>query len=465
MNPLKSCLSLLLIVMHLITTAQNQQINIVIKGQAVDKVFLGKTIGTKALPEIEATSLGMGKYEIVLPNYNQKGVRSIIFRKEPNAGYSQIPVWIDGSGTPITMTCTSPNLYETVRFEGSAESNLYFEYFRTNSAKNETYKNIRERWATSSKVNVGDSMMVAERDWRDFQQKFIADHPQSIITPFIEMTALKIPDFKDLETRAAFYRNQFLGQYKVGDTKFWETPLSIDLVNHYCYYSTGEDYTDVQSHAMQVLKAIESNTSVYQYYLNYMLNSYSKMSVNDYDRVFMEIVNQYVVTGKAKSVEHYTRTKHIEATEKLAKLMTGQILPDEVFKSLATGEDKKISETKGKYKLILFWSPDCSHCKKEIPLVIQLLEQYKNKSVDVITVCNNKTGDNTYCNTATKNLDIPQNWEQWGLGHNPGQIVNVYDLTSFPKFFIVDSTNKIVFRRKGAASMEEIKRVLDRANL
>jgi thiol-disulfide isomerase/thioredoxin len=444
-------------------TSQALRIEIQIINLNSQDVWLGSTTGTKSNPEIKGTSLGNGKFLIEIPNYTQKGIRNIIFKKDVNAPYSQLPIWINGSGKTIKVTCTSPNIYETVQFEGSEDSQLYFEYFRSNIKKNELYKDLREKWAFTGSKAYADSMIVAERNWRDFQAAFVGEHPQSMIIPYIEKTRIKVPNFNNIDERTEFYKNHFLSQYDIQSPDFWKVPLSIDLVNHYCYYSTGESSQDALIHANNMLNAIGNNSTAYAYYLNYMFNSYSKISANDYDQVYVDLVENYVKTNKATFLEEEAKSKHLESISTLKRLMTGQIMPNEIFKELSTGKDIRISDLPQKVKLIVFWSPECSHCKHEIPIIINLLNEYKSKPIDVITVCNNKTGDNTFCNSVAKSLNIPANWNLWGLGHNPGHIVSTYDLSGFPRIYIVDSSNKILYRRKGSATVEELRKSLDKA--
>ena len=62
-------------------------------------------------------------------------------------------------------------------------------------------------------------------------------------------------------------------------------------------------------------------------------------------------------------------------------ILIGQKAPE--INYLTSVDDKSIplSSLKAKYVILIFWSPDCGHCKTEVPLLYKVFEKYKDKII------------------------------------------------------------------------------------
>ena len=92
-------------------------------------------------------------------------------------------------------------------------------------------------------------------------------------------------------------------------------------------------------------------------------------------------------------VPHYLKSKdagerklgrELEATARLLALPGKPMLLEGV---LPTGEVFDPQTLKGKVVLVQFWEPACIHCRTEMPLFADFLEQYGKKGFEVVGVC------------------------------------------------------------------------------
>ena len=42
---------------------------------------------------------------------------------------------------------------------------------------------------------------------------------------------------------------------------------------------------------------------------------------------------------------------------------------------------------KSKFTVLFFWDPDCGHCQKSIPKLVEFYNKFKSKDVEVVAVC------------------------------------------------------------------------------
>ena len=91
-----------------------------------------------------------------------------------------------------------------------------------------------------------------------------------------------------------------------------------------------------------------------------------------------------------------------------------------------------------KYILLDFWASWCGPCKKEIPNVKKLYEQYNSKGFEVISISIDKDAD--AWKAAVKQFQL-----KWpNLLDEGGTVANLYKVTAVPQMFLIDNTGKII---------------------
>ncbi|CAM3818354.1 DUF5106 domain-containing protein [Sphingobacterium prati] len=112
---------------------------------------------------------------------------------------------------------------------------------------------------------------------------------------------------------------------------------------------------------------------------------------------------------------------------------------------LANGTKQKLSQTKAKYTFLIFYDPDCSHCKETIhqlrdtPELMQLFTQLE---VQVLAI--DPWGDRS----KWKNY-MPEMSEKWINGFDSESKIlsfNLYDLKASPTIYLLDENKKVILK-------------------
>ena len=104
-----------------------------------------------------------------------------------------------------------------------------------------------------------------------------------------------------------------------------------------------------------------------------------------------------------------------------------------------------LHQMNSKYTILLFWEPNCSHCKKTVPqLYKDLYLLFKDKGVDIYAVCTqNKKDDWMKAISEYKINDWTNVWDPSVTSN----FRSLYDIYSTPVIYILDSTKHIIAKR------------------
>jgi peroxiredoxin len=117
----------------------------------------------------------------------------------------------------------------------------------------------------------------------------------------------------------------------------------------------------------------------------------------------------------------------------------GKVVPEFSAKAV-DGKDAALKDLiKGKkYILLDFWASWCGPCKKEIPGMKKLYEQYNSKGFEIISISIDKDAD--AWKAAVKEFEL-----KWpNILDEGGKIADPYQVKLIPQTFLIDNTGKII---------------------
>lgn len=166
---------------------------------------------------------------------------------------------------------------------------------------------------------------------------------------------------------------------------------------------------------------------------------------------FQSQFSKYLITDSQKE-----RFKNI-LIEK-AKNTKGEPAIDFKFPN-SDGKEIALSSLKGKAVYIDVWATWCGPCKKEIPYLIKLKEEYKNKNIVFLGVSIDAQADHE----KWKKFLIDNNLTgvQLFAGDKADDISKPYKIKGIPRFILIDKDGRIVSENAPRPSNPEIKLIID----
>ncbi len=137
-------------------------------------------------------------------------------------------------------------------------------------------------------------------------------------------------------------------------------------------------------------------------------------------------------SGSGQRVEYYLRLSN--------NVQIGHTYLDFTQKDLA-GQDVRVSDFKGKYTLLEFWSSGCVPCRAENPQLVKLYHQYHPQGLEIVGV--SLDVDKQRWKTAIEQDQLP--WPQLSDlkgAYNQGAMI--YNIPGMPSNFLIDTDGKII---------------------
>ncbi len=425
-----------------------------------DTLMLGYYFG-KAQYLKDTTFINKGKYVFQGAEPLEPGVYLIVI--PPDNKF--IHVLIPESGQQFSVTVDLDDIVNSAKFKGSEENDIYYDYLRQLEAKRPRADELRKQIKEDSlhKATYETELSKIDDEVKTIQDNIIARHPATMTAMLIKANQdIDIPKYPELsederkEKQYEYYRAHYFDNFDLGDPRAIRSGLIHNKIEFYTQKLT-YPMPDSQMIADDyLLDKMKNNAEAFQYYLVYFLNDAAKSKRMGMDAVYVHLVDQYYSTGKATWADEDQLKKLKTQADNIRPTLIGKIAPDLTLWTEA-GEQVTIHGIDSPYTVLFFWDPECGHCKKAIPFVIDFYNEYKDKGVKVLSICT-KTGDNiSECWDAVKErgMDVFVNTADQYLR---SRYKSIYDVKTTPQIFILDKDKKILVKKIAG---EDLKSVMD----
>ncbi|MDU1906202.1 MAG: TlpA disulfide reductase family protein [Dysgonomonas sp.] len=165
-------------------------------------------------------------------------------------------------------------------------------------------------------------------------------------------------------------------------------------------------------------------------------------------------------TGLSESVKNTPVGKDIgEIINKSRRVEIGKDAPDFSIKDM-NGDIINLSDFRGKYVLLNFWSPDCGNCKEEIPILKENYNKYKDKGFVIVSIAVEDESNKQKWLDAIKEYSLDWiNASDLKMWQSP--ILELYNIKAVPHNLIINPSGKIVAKELHGDNLKQaLERIL-----
>lgn len=403
---------------------------------------------------------GMGTYRDK-DNKIKGGIYLLVF---PNNGNQYIEFIVSGQEKNIEISFDSSN-FQKVTFKGSEENETFNNdikflepYSREMSKLGDDYKKAKESKDEKKRLEVETIIKSKEKELVDRRMAIINTKSHLFYSRVLNlMRDIDVPEAPkkadgtiDSNFKYYYYKAHYWDHTDFNDDRLLYTPVFENKFKYYFDQVIIKHPDTIKREVDHVLTKIKnSNSDMMRYCLATLLNDYANSKIMGQDALYVYLVNNYYAKGKAPWTDSVSLKKMKEDAMDLEPVLIGKTAFDfKVFDTTLVNYSS-LYEMNSEYKLLVFWSPDCGHCKKEIPVLDSLYPTLKKAGCDVFAV-----------STVAESGENVANWKKFIRDHklrfknyaDPRHQMNplfkvLYNIKGTPEYYVLDRQNKIIAKK------------------
>jgi len=221
------------------------------------------------------------------------------------------------------------------------------------------------------------------------------------------------------------------------------------------YTSLGAEETAVENYDRlfgQKAEVLEEDRNTGLYFLG---SSYMKLEQFEKSRRAFEELRGAVEKGSKIYKAAQEALSKLETKKKLRVGLPAIGFPEST--KTISGKEISLKDYKGKVVLLDFWATWCAPCRREMPDVIDLYEEYHDDGFDIIGISMDQDVDQLKAYIEENSIPWKQIFDGQGWNSSLGKI---YAVDAIPATFLLDREGRIYRKNLRGESLEEAVREL-----
>ncbi len=354
---------------------------------------------------------------------------------------------------------------DKIQITGSPANVLFKEYQSTVNTKGKLLQDARTAYE-KAKTKQDSTRLEANykklsKELNDYREGIVKTKPTSMMA--VLLNALrespypsKIPKTRqDSLENYQYYKLHYWDGISFLDDRIVRTPFFLPKLENY--------YRQVMPQAADsLIKDIDykmllarSAPEMYKFLLNWFTDEYISPKYMGQDAVFVHLYQQYHSKGLATWLN---KTQDSVVTRRAFMLMSNLIGEQGANLDMVdtSGKPTSLYDMKADYTLLIFWDPNCGHCKEELPkidsiyranwinknlkiyAVLTEIEKHKEEWLTYIRKHHIEDWINVYQTDALHDIDVKNNRPSYR---------QLYDVSLTPTLFLLDKTKRIIAKK------------------
>lgn len=363
----------------------------------------------------------------------------------------------------------------SLKFIGSIDNELNQRYSAFMSGKMKERKVLTEKYKTAAtkkdSLAVIDQVKVIESEEQSFKENIIATNPGSLIAFLLSaMQRPVVPPIPVVKGKPdslypfRYVKDHFWDGVLFNDDRLLHTPFFEPKLDEYFNNYVSIDADSIIKEVNYILLSARTGKEIYPYLLTKFTNKYMTPEYMGQDKVFVYLFEHFFAKGDTSILNESSKKMVTERAYSLMANLIGLPAPP-LNLSDTTGKTISLYSINAPYTLIVYWDPNCGHCKEELPKIDSM---YRNKwkalGVAVYSICAEGASINDWKKYLSTNK-LPTEWKhvyetdkarEANIKAGKPGMRQLYDFYLTPTLYLVDRNKRIIAKKLSLHQFDQI---------
>ena len=389
--------------------------------------------------------------------------------KEPLPGGIYIIYFADKSNFEVlineqhfSIELDKNNLMNGINFKGSEENTLFYEYLKfANDITKEitpyqnSLKRLKEKNDKDSIKIITQKLSDADKKVKEYREKIIKEYPNKLITTnFLALKDVELPPTPTLPNGAKdstfayrYTKKHYWDNIDFTNSNILRTPIYESKLLRYFDKMLLQTPDTLKKECDYIVGKAKANKEIFQFTVITLTNKYGKSKIMGLDEVFVHMIENYYSNGQAFWLDSAGLYRLQDRAKTIKYTLIGNPAPNLTMKDTTDKYKVLYNECYADFNIVIFWDPDCGHCKKEIPKWNKEYNELKKEySIHMIGITTSTLKEKWLKFIRSKKIG------EWQHLYDPdykSPFRQLYDITSTPKVYIIGKDKKMIAKQIG----------------
>jgi thiol-disulfide isomerase/thioredoxin len=435
------------------------EISLTIKGLADSTIYMGYHYGDKQYIKdtIRLDKTGSGKF-----SGREKLDQGIYLIVLPGQTYFEMLMTEDQI---FSLSCSFKDYFNTLSFTGSEDNAAFIDYQRDWMVLQKNASSLGKR--IQANKDKSDSLKILRQMQTD-QEKKMKDYLRSVedsnkgrflatlvkamrpveIPEFVIPAVTKNPDSVRWIKTNIYYKDHFFDNIDLHDERLLRTPILYGKINEFFTNPFIQAPDSINKEIDRFLKKVDGSYKIFQFAAVYLFNHFRESEIMGHDAVMVKLADDIYLTSKADWVSKEFKDDLRKQIDLIRPNLIGMKAENLIMDSYK-GIHVALHDIEKDFTILIFWEPDCGHCKEVVPKLKVYYDKEKGSGIEVFAVC-------TTADKVKWTKFIEDNKLTWINGWDPERKSNFdyyYNVQTTPMIYILDRNKKIIAKKLSVESI------------
>jgi len=383
-------------------------------------------------------------------------------------GKSKMFDLVIGQTQRFSIETKSDDFVKNAKVTGDLDNKLFVENMWFNMERHKEAdpltKIVQDSTLTDAQKKTAQDGLVKINDKvRAYQDEIIKKHPTTVTATIMKANqAIKIPDAPkkadgsiDSTFQLRWYRKHFFDNFDLGNEALLRLPrpMYAEKIKEYLDKLYAPNPDTITAAIDKILAVAKKNKETFKYALWTCMVKYQQPEIMGLDEVYVNLYDKYVATGESDYWVNASLKKNLkDFVERTRKSLLGNTGPNLIMQDI-NAKPRSMYDIQNRYTILFIYDPDCGHCRKETPKLVEFYNKNKARFDFEVFAVNIDTSM-TKMRDFMKEMNIP-----WITVNGPrtyvGPYGELYDAITTPSLFILDKRRKIIAKKLPVEKLEE----------